>query len=69
MYESRKEKLSDVTTHVPETIEEPGYSYSNLSSFGGCSVIRDSANNSFKNTLAGPYFEDDDSLRQRCRIC
>ena len=64
LYESRKEKLSDVTTHVPETIEEPGYSYSNLSSVGSCSVIRDSANSFFNNTLAGPYLEDDDdSLR------
>jgi hypothetical protein len=60
LYESRKEKLSAVTTHVAETIEEPGYSSSNLSSVGSCSVIRDSANNSFNNTLAGP--EDDDSL-------
>ncbi|AES73687.2 hypothetical protein MTR_3g107700 [Medicago truncatula] len=62
LYESRKEKFSDVTTHVPETIEEPGYSYSNPSSVGSCSVIGGSANNFCNNTLADPCFEDDDSL-------
>jgi hypothetical protein len=61
LYESRKP--CNVTTHFPETIEKPDYSYSNLSSVGSCSVISGSANEFFGDTLAGPCQDDKDTLR------
>ncbi|GAU42003.1 hypothetical protein TSUD_307090 [Trifolium subterraneum] len=60
LYESRKP--CNVTTHFPETIEKPDYSYSNLSSVGSCSVISGSANEFFGDTLAGPCQDDKDTL-------
>lgn len=59
-YEMRMENPYSVRPHFPETIEEPYYSCSNMSSVGSCSVIS-SANNSFDDTLAGPC-QDDDTL-------
>ncbi|KAK2446063.1 hypothetical protein QL285_016916 [Trifolium repens] len=61
LYESRKP--CNVTTHFPETIEKPDYSYSNLSSVGSCSVISGSANEFSGDTLAGPCQDDKDTLR------
>jgi hypothetical protein len=60
--ETRKEKPCNIKTHFPETIQEPAFSCSNMSSVGSCSVISGSANEFFGDTLAGPC-QDDVSLR------
>jgi hypothetical protein len=58
LYEMRRP--CNVTTHFPETIEEPDYSCSNLSSVASCSVI--SGSEFFGDTLAGACQDEEDTL-------
>ncbi|XP_073225022.1 uncharacterized protein [Cicer arietinum] len=62
-YETRKENPCNITTLFPETIREPDYSCSNLSSVGSCSVLSGRGNEFFGDTLAGPCQSDEDTLR------
>lgn len=62
LYESRKEKSSDVTTHVPETIEEPGPYFEDDYSLRSDAEYVEDLDEIQSHMFAGPDQSDDDTL-------